>query len=63
MEGGKEKNRQMGGGGCDKGRARGRSMSGGLLAEIERLPNQLCVGGPAVRLQGIPQWEHIKERL
>lgn len=48
--------------GWDKGRAGDRSMSEGLLAEIERLPNQLCVGGPAVRLQGIPQQEHIKER-
>lgn len=48
--------------GWDKGRAGDRSVSEGLLAEIERLPNQLCVGGPAVRLQGIPQQEHIKER-
>lgn len=49
-------------GGWDEGSAGDRSMSEGLLAEIERLPNQLCVGGPAVRLQGIPQQEHIKER-
>lgn len=46
----------------DEGSAGDRSMSEGLLAEIEQLPNQLCTSGPAVRLQGIPRQEHIKER-
>lgn len=63
MEGGRE-----GGGGeiihgqRDEGSAGDGSMSEGLLAEIEQLPNQLCTSGPAVRLQGIPRQEHIKER-
>lgn len=51
--------RQRGGG---VGQARDASMSEGLLAEIERLSNQLCVGGPAVRLQEIPLQEHREER-
>lgn len=46
----------------DESKARDRRMSEGLLAEIERLPNQLCVGGRAVRLQGIPQRERTVER-
>lgn len=46
----------------DESKARDRRMSEGLLAEIERLPNQLCVGGRAVRLQGIPQRERTEER-
>lgn len=50
---------QRGGG---VGLARDTSMSEGPLAEIERLPNQLCVGGPAVRLQEIPLQEHREER-
>lgn len=46
----------------DESEAQGSRMSEGLLAEIERLPNQLCVGGPAARLQGIPLQEQGEER-
>lgn len=65
MEGGREGEREGGRiihGQRDEGSAGDGSMSEGLLAEIEQLPNQLCTSGPAVRLQGIPRQEHIKER-
>lgn len=45
----------------DESKAGDRRMSEGLLAEIERLPNQLCVGGRAGSLQGIPQRERTDE--
>lgn len=38
-----------------------KGASEGLLAEIGRLPNQLCVGGRAARLRGIPQRERAEE--
>lgn len=47
-------------GGVKKDRSMNKDL---LLAEIEQLPNQLCVSGPAVSLQGIPHQEPIKERV